>query len=148
MEGVLLYMLEQALANRDKNWPELLLSYAWFPSVLAEVSKPKRTACWEWIISHEPAEPAALDATPRHAFWLKGYGNDKTKDDRMIESNGYKVLNYAQFRGIIRSVASEIQNNSLGPIEIGNLGRRHWNALKEPGISDLKKRVVRKKRKV
>ena len=66
MEGVLLYMLEQALANRDKNWPELLLSYAWFPSVLAEVSQPKRTARWEWIASHEPADPADLDATPRH----------------------------------------------------------------------------------
>ena len=147
MEGVLLYMLEQALANRDKNWPELLLSYAWFPSVLAEVSQPKRTARWEWIISHEHAEPADLDATPHHSFWLQGFGNDKIKDDRMIESNGYKVLNYAQFRGIIRSVASEIQSNSLGPIEIGNLGRRHWNALKEPEISDLKKRVVRKKKK-
>ena len=65
----------------------------------------------------------------------------------MIKSNGYKVLNYSEFRDIIRSVASEIKSKSLGPIEIGNLGRRHWNALKEPIISDLKKRVVRKKKK-
>ena len=65
----------------------------------------------------------------------------------MIESNGYKILNYLEFRDIIRSVASEIKSKSLGPIEIGNLGRRHWNALKEPIISDLKKRVVRKKKK-
>ena len=117
MEGVLLYMLEQAWANRDNNWPELLVSYAWFPSVLAEVSQIKRTARWEWIASQEPAEPADLDATPRHSFWLKGFGNDKIKDDRMIESNGYKVLIYTEFRGIIRSVASEIQSKSLGPIE-------------------------------
>ena len=65
----------------------------------------------------------------------------------MIESNGYKTLNYKEFRGIIRSVASEVVTNNLGPIEIGGLSRRHWNALKEPTIVDLKKRVVKKKKK-
>ena len=65
----------------------------------------------------------------------------------MIESNGYKILNYLEFRDLIKSVASEIKSKSLGPIEIGNLGRRHWNTLREPVINDLKKRVVRKKKK-
>ena len=65
----------------------------------------------------------------------------------MIESNGYKTLNYKEFRGVIRSVANEVKVNNLGPIEIGGLSRRHWNALKEPTIVDLKKRVVKKKKK-
>ena len=52
----------------------------------------------------------------------------------MIESNCYKTLNYLGFRAI-----------NPGPVEVGNLGRRYWNALKEPSIIDLKKRVVKKK---
>ena len=84
----------------------------------------KRAARWLWIQSLEPNDHADLVGTPRHSFWLAGYSNDKGKDDRMIESNGYKTLNYREFRDIIRSVASEVKSNNLGPIEIGNLGRR------------------------
>ena len=102
------------------------------------MSQAKREASWQWITEHEPADPDACATTPRHSFWLPGFGTNKIKDDRMIEANGYKILNYAEFRDIIRSVASEIKSKSLGPIEIGNLGRRHWNALNEPVISDLK----------
>ena len=36
---------------------------------------------------------------------------------------------------------------SLGPIEVGKLTKRHWNALNEPIVSDLKKRVSRKTKK-
>ena len=62
-----------------------------------------------------------------------------------MESNGYKTLDYKECQGLIKSVTSEIRN--LGPIEIGGVCRRHWNALKEPTIVDLKKRVVKKKKK-
>ena len=147
IEGVLLYMLRHALANKGKNWPELLLGFSWFPRVLSDVSQAKRDARWQWITEHEPVDPDACATTPRHSFWLPGFGNNKIKDDRMIEANGYKILNYAEFRDIIRSVASEIKSKSLGPIEIGNLGMRHWNALTEPVISDLKTLVTRKKKK-
>ena len=147
IEGVMLFMLRNALQNKGKNWPELLMGFSWFPRVLGDVSQAKRDARWQWITEHEPADPDSLKTIPKHSFWLQGYGNDKIKDDRMIEANGYKILNYAEFRGIIRSVASEIKSKSLGPIEIGNLGRRHWNALREPLITDLKKRVLRKKKR-
>ena len=65
----------------------------------------------------------------------------------MIESNCYKTLNYLGFRTIIRSVANEVRLTDPGPVEVGMLTRRHWNALKEPSIIDLKKRVVKKKEK-
>ena len=38
IEGVMLFALENALQNQGKNWPELLDGYAWFPSVLSQVS--------------------------------------------------------------------------------------------------------------
>ena len=47
IEGVLLYMLEQALENGDKSWPELLKSFAWFPRVLFDVGPAKRDARWQ-----------------------------------------------------------------------------------------------------
>ena len=88
-------------------------------------------------MKQEPVDPDSCSVTTKHLFWLPGYSDNKLKDDRMIEANGYKILNYAEFRGIIRSVASEIKSKSLGPIEIGNLGRSHWNALREPLITDI-----------
>ena len=145
-EGVLLFMLRNALANGDKSWAELLKSFDWFPKVLFDIGQPKQDARWTWIESKQPADLDNLEETPHHSFWLSGYGNDKVKDDRMIESNCYKTLNYRGFRDIIRSVAAEVKLTTPGPIEIGNLGRRHWNALKEPSIIDLKKRVVKKKK--
>ena len=66
----------------------------------------------------------------------------------MIELNCYKTLNYLGFRSIIRSVANEVRVSNPGPVEVGNLTRRHWNNLKEPSIIDLKKRVVKKKKKI
>ena len=66
----------------------------------------------------------------------------------MIESNCYKTLNYLGFRSIIRSVANEVRVSDPGPVEVGNLTRRHWNDLKEPSIIDLKKCVVKKKKKI
>ena len=68
IEGVLLYMLEQAYANRDKNWPELLLSFSWFPRVLGDVGQAKRDARWQWITEHEPADPDSCLTTPGHTF--------------------------------------------------------------------------------
>ena len=54
-------------------------------SVLFDVGPAKRDARWQWIMSFEPGNPADLEGTPRHSFWLTGYGNDKVKDDRIIE---------------------------------------------------------------
>ena len=101
-------MLQQALANGEKQWQDLLKSFAWFPLVLFDVVQPKRDARWEWIQSFEPDDHADLVGDLRHSFWLACYGNDKAKDDKIIESNGSKNLNYREFRGIIRSVAYEI----------------------------------------
>merc|ERR1711888_71988 len=66
----------------------------------------------------------------------------------MVESNCYKTLNYLGFWSIIRSVANEVRVSDPGPIEVGNLTRRHWNDLKEPSVNDLKHRVVKKKKKI
>ena len=65
----------------------------------------------------------------------------------MIKNGGYKILNFSEFREVVQSAALEISTNSLGPIEVGKLTRRHWNALNEPIVSDLKKRVARKNKK-
>ena len=62
--------------------------------------------------------------------------------------NSYKTLNYLGFRAIIRSVANECIVDTPGPIEVGTISRRHWNALKEPSVNDLKTRVVKKKKKL
>ena len=126
----------------------MLRSFDWFPKVLFDIGQPKWDARWEWIQTKKPADIDSFNGIPHHTFWLKGYGMDKAKDDKMIESNCYKTLNYHGFRAIIRSVASEVKLTDPGPVEVGNLGRRHWNALKEPTIIDLKKRVVRKKKKL
>ena len=97
IEGVMLFMLRNALQNKGKNWPELLLGFSWFPRVLSDVSQAKRDARWQWITEHEPVDPDACATTPRHSFWIPGFGNNKIKDDRMIEANGYKILHYSGF---------------------------------------------------
>ena len=124
-----------------------LNGYSWFPSVLSQLGTAKRQARWQWIMQHEPVDPDTCSITTRHTFWLQGYSNRKLKDDRMIAAGGYKILNYSEFREVIRNVALEISSKSLGPIEVGNLTRRQWNALNEPIVSDLKKRVARKNKK-
>ena len=101
----MLFMLKNALQNKGKNWPELLGGFSWFPRVLSEVGQAKRDARWQWITEHEPADPDTCLTTPRHTFWLPGYSTNKLKDDRMIEANGYKILNYSEFREVIRTVA-------------------------------------------
>ena len=45
IEGVMLFMLNNALQNKGKNWPELLGGFSWFPRVLSEVGQAKRDAC-------------------------------------------------------------------------------------------------------
>ena len=68
IEGVMLYMLCHALANKGKNWPELLLGFSWFPRVLSDVSQAKRDARWQWITEHEPEDPDSLKTIPKHSF--------------------------------------------------------------------------------
>ena len=72
IEGVLLFMLQTALENGDKQWPDLLKSFAWFPRVLFDVGQSKRDACWLWIQSLEPDNHADLEGAPRHSFWFAG----------------------------------------------------------------------------
>ena len=81
-------------------------------------------------------------------FWLKGFGADKAKDDKLVEMNCYKTLNYHAFRAIVRSVANEVIVDNPGPVEVGHISRRHWNDLKEPSVHDLKVRVGKKKKKL
>ena len=143
IEAVLLNLVDNALKNRDKKWPELLRSFSWFPKALLEVSQAKRQARWDSIISKKPEDPAPGEVIQPHVYWLKGYGQDKAKDDKLIEMNSYKALNYHGFRAIIRSVANECIVDTPGPVEVGTISRRHWNALKEPTVNDLKTRVVK-----
>ena len=58
IEAVLLNLVEHALQNRDKKWPELLHSFSCFPKALLEVSQDKRQARWDWIVSKKPEDPA------------------------------------------------------------------------------------------
>ena len=95
----------------------------------------------------EPDDPAICTEATRHPFWLEGYADNKFKDDRMIANGDYKVINYSEFGEVIAKAVLEISTKSLGPIEVGKLTRRHWNALNEPIVSDLKKRVSRKNKK-
>ena len=87
----------------------------------------------------EPEDPAICSEATRHSFWLAGYAENKLKDDRMVANGGYKIINYSEFREVISKAVLEISSKSLGPIEVGKLTRRHWNALNEPVVSDLKK---------
>ena len=56
IEAVLLNLVQNALDNRDKKWPELLRSFSWFPKALLEVSQAKRDNRWDWINSKKPAD--------------------------------------------------------------------------------------------
>ena len=107
----------------------------------------KRQARWDWIVSKKPEDPAPGEVIQPHVYWLKGYGQDKAKDDKLIEMNSFKTLNYHAFRAIIRSVANECIVDTPGSIKVGSISRRHWNNLKEPSVNDLKSRVVKKKEK-
>ena len=147
IEAVLLNLVDNALKNRDKKWPELLRLFPWFPKALLEVSQAKRDNRWDWINSKKPADTDGREEVIRHhTFWLKGFGADKAKDDKLIEMNCYKTLNYHAFRAIIRSVANECIVDTPGPVEVGTISRRHWNDLKEPTVNDLKLRVGKKKK--
>ena len=148
IEAVLLNLVENALQNRDANWPGLLRLYSWFPKALLEVSQPKRQARWDWIMSKKPEEPAPGEVIQPHVFWVRAYGQDKAKDDKLIEMNSFKALNYLSFRAIIRKVAKECIVDTPGPCEIGSISRRYWNNLKEPSVNDLKTRVQKKKKKI
>ena len=149
IEAVLLHLVRNALENRDKSWPGLLKSFPWFPKALLDISPAKRDNRWDWIQSKKPAEvEGGEEVIQHHTFWLKGYGADRAKDEKMIEMNCYKTLNYHGFRAIIRSVANEVRTTDPGPVEVGNISRRHWNDLKEPTVHDLKVRVGKKKKKL
>ena len=147
IEAVLLNLVENALQNRGKKWPELLRSFSWFPKALLEVSQEKRQVRWDWIVSKKPEDPAPGEVIQPHVYWLKGYGQDKAKDDKLVEMNSYKTLNYHAFRAIIRSVANEVIVDNPCPVEVGSISRRHWNDLKEPSVKDLKDRAGKKKKK-
>ena len=114
-----------------------------------EIGQSKRQARWDWIMSKKPDDPVLPgDVIQQHVFWVRGYGQDKAKDDKLIEMNSTKALNYFAFRGIIRQVANECIVNTPGPVEIGALSRRFWNNLREPSVNDLKSRVLKKKKKI
>ena len=133
----MLFILDRALKNIGANWPALHNNYNWFPRGLSKVGAAKRLARWQYIMSKEPEDPDSCSVTTRHLFWLQGYSENKLKDDRMIKNGGYKILNFSEFREVIKNAALEISTNSLGPIEVGKLTRHHWNALNEPIVSDL-----------
>ena len=149
IEVVLLNLVDHALQNRDANWPELLRLYEWFPNGLLDISQQKRQLRWDWIMSKKPVEPVIPgEVVQQHCFWVRGYGLSKAKDDKLIEMDAIKALNYKSFRAILRQVANECITSTPGPVEIMGLCRRHWNDLKEPQVSDLRSRVIKKKKKI
>ena len=149
IEAVLLNLVDNALNNRDKSWPGLLKSFSWFPKALLDISPAKREKRWDWILSKKPAEIEGRgEAIQHHTYWMKGYGADKAKDDKLIEMNCCKTLNYHAFRAIIRKVANEVIVDNPDPVEVGHISRRHWNDLKEPSLADLKVCVGKKKSKL
>merc|ERR1712002_109330 len=87
------------------------------------------------------------DIVQQHCFWVRGYGEDKAKDDKLIEMDAVKSLKYSSFRAIVRKVANVCITTEPGPVEIGSLSRRFWNNMREPSINDLRSRVIKKKKK-
>ena len=149
IEAVLLNLVDNALKSQGKSWPGLLKSFGWFPKALMEISPAKREERWDWIISQKPEEANKEGAVIRpHTYWMKGYGSDKAKNDKLIEMNCCKTLNYSSFFAIIRKVADEVSKDNPDPVEVGHISRRHWNDLKEPSLADLKVRVGKKKSKL
>ena len=148
IEAVLLNLVDNALNNKGKSWPGLLKSFSWFPKALLDISPAKREERWNWILSKKPEDTNEKgEAILPHTYWMKGYGADKAKDDKLVEMNSYKTLNYHAFRAIIRSVANEVIVDNPCPVEVGSISRRHWNDLKEPSVKDLKDRAGKKKKK-
>ena len=150
IEAVLLNLVEHALQNKDANLPDMLRMYEWFPSGLLDVPQPKRKLRWDWIMSKDPLEPIIPGEVPPllHCFWAKGFGQSKAKDDKLIEADAVKSLNYKSFRSILRQVSNTCITTNPGPVEIMGLIRRHWNELKEPTIHDLRSKVQKKKKRL
>ena len=83
----------------------------------------------------------------RHSFWLRGYAENKVKEDRIITNGGVKVIDYSSFKNTVQLAVHEISQKSLGPIEMGTILRRHWNGLKEPTTQHLAWRAANKNKK-
>ena len=58
-----------------------------------------------------------------------------------------KLSNILNSARLFQKAVLEIQTKSVGPIEVGKLTRRHWNALNEPIVSDLKNDLLEKIKK-
>ena len=115
-----------------------------------DVPQPKRKLRWDWIMSKDPMEPIIPGDLPplQHCFWAKGFGQSKAKDDKLVEADAVKTLNYKSFRSILRQVCNTCITTNPGPVEIMGLIRRHWNELKEPSLDNLRSKVQKKKKRI
>ena len=115
-----------------------------------DVPQSKRKLRWDWIMSKDPVEPNIPGELPplQHCFWAKGFGLSKAKDDKLVEADSVKSLNYKSFRSILRQVCNTCITTNPGPVEIMGLIRRHWNELKEPSLDNLRSKVQKKKKRI
>ena len=150
IEAVLLNIVWHALQSQDADLINMLRLYDWFPSGLLEVHQSKRKLRWDWIMSKDPLEPTIPGDLPPllHCFWAKGFGQSKAKDDKLIQADTVKSLNFKSFRTILRSVCDFCITTTPGPVEIMGLVRRHWNELQEPSLDNLRSKVQKKKKRI
>ena len=150
IEAVLLNLTEHALLGKDANLHDMLRMYDWYPSGLLDVPQSKRKLRWDWIMSKDPVDPVLPGDLPplQHCFWAKGFGISKAKDDKLVEADQFKQLNYKSFRQIMREVCNTCITTTPNPVEIMGLIRRHWNELKEPSLDSLRSKVKMKKKHI
>merc|ERR1712030_238045 len=114
------------------------------------IAQDKRTLRWDWIMAKDPGESTGSGSVspPQHAFWAKGYGVSRAKDEMLYKADIVKSLNFKSFRSILLQVSEACLARSLGPVEVMGMIRRHWNDLSEPSLDTLRSKVKSKKKRI
>ena len=150
IEAVLLNITWYVLQTKDADVINMLRLMDWYPSGFLEIPQDKRTVRWEWIMAKDPGEssiPGKVTPT-QHAFWVKGYGLSRAKDETLFKADVVKSLNFRSFRSILLQVSEDSLTKSLGPVEVMGMIRRHWNDLSEPTLDNLRNKVKSKKKRL
>ena len=150
IEAVLLNITWFVLQTKDADIINMLRLYDWYPGGLLEIAQDKRTLRWDWIMAKDPkvsTEPGSV-GPPQHAFWAKGYGVSRAKDEMLYKADIVKSLNFKSFRSILLQVSEACLTKSLGPVEVMGMIRRHWNDLSEPSLDNLRSKVKSKKKRL
>ena len=105
-----------------------MYAYNWFPRGLVKLGESKWLACWNYLIAQKPQDIGVVyTEAGRHSFWLRGYAENKVKEDRIINNGGVKVIDYSSFKNTVQQAIREISQKSGGSSQ--GYYRRPWDPV-------------------